>query len=134
MSSHYDVLGITRKAKAKDVQKAYERKMAALERRPDSLQERVVKDAFSVLSNPVKRADYDSKLGENDLMPAGAGSGSPLIVGIIVVAVTAAGIGFFLTTRDKDQRWMKHEEDRAAAQKAKAKRPSPAESQQPAKR
>ena len=46
MSSHYDVLGI-------------ERKMKALVRNPDPLQERIVKDAFSVLSNPVKRADYD---------------------------------------------------------------------------
>src|SRR5262249_56532578 len=34
MSSHYEVLGITRKAKAKDVQKAFERKMAKLEKNP----------------------------------------------------------------------------------------------------
>ena len=59
MSSHYDVLGIDRKASARAVERAFERKMKALVRNPDPLQERIVKDAFSVLSNPVKRADYD---------------------------------------------------------------------------
>jgi len=126
MSSHYDILGIPRRASAKDVVRAYERRMKGLGKNPDALQERMVRDAYSVLSNPVKRADYDSRLGEDDVIPTGAGSSTPLIVGIIVVAVTAAAIGFFLTTRAKDQKWMEHEEKRAAdREKGKKAPPSP---------
>ena len=133
MSSHYDILGISRKASLKDIQKAYERRTKALEKNPDALRERMVRDAYAVLSNQIKRADYDSKLGEDDVMPAGAGSSSPLIVGVIVVAVTAAAIGFFLHTRAKDQKWMEHEEKRAAERdKGKARPPAPP-SQQPTK-
>jgi DnaJ-class molecular chaperone len=133
MSSHYEMLGVDRKASARAVQRAYERKMKALARNPDPLQERIVKDAFAVLSNPVKRADYDSRLGESDLMPAGAGSGAPLLVGLVVVALTASGIGYFLYERSKERKAMSLEEQRLEREKAKQKPPAP-ESRQPARR
>ena len=134
MSSHYDVLGIDRKASPRAVQKAYERTLKALGKNPDPLQERIVKDAFGILSNPVRRADYDSRLGEAEILPSGAGSGAPLLIGIVVVALTAAGIGYFLFERSKDQKWMKEEERRAAErEKAKAK-PAAAVPAQPAKK
>ena len=134
MSSHYDVLGIDRKASPRQVEKAYERKVKALGKNPDSLQERIVKDAFAVLSNPVKRADYDSRLGEADLMPSGAGSSTPLVVGLVVVGLTAAGIGYFLFERSKDQKWMKEEEKRAAEREKAKARPAATAPAQPAKK
>src|SRR4029079_8914138 len=106
MSSHYDVLGIERRAPGRTVERAYQRKMKAFARNPDPLQERIVKDAYTVLSNHVKRADYDSRLGESELMPAGAGSGAPLLVGLVVVALTASGIGYFLYERSKERKAM----------------------------
>ena len=133
MSSHYDVLGIDSKASARAVKRAYERKMKALVINPDPLQERIVKDAYTVLSNPVKRADYDSRLGESELMPAGAGSGAPLLVGLVVVALTASGIGYFLFERSKERKAMTLEEQRVEREKVKRK-PAAQESQQPAKR
>jgi curved DNA-binding protein CbpA len=117
MGTHYEVLGVSRKASPKALLKAYERRIRALGRNPDPLQERIVKDAFAVLSDPAKRVDYDSRLGESDLMPVGSGSSVPLIVGLVVVALTAGAIGFFLVQRSKDQQWMKHEEQRAAAKR-----------------
>ena len=129
MSSHYDVLGIDRKASARAVERAFERKMKALVRNPDPLQERIVKDAFSVLSNPVKRADYDSKLGESELMPAGAGSGAPLLIGLIVVGLTAGGIGYFLFERSKERKAMSLEEQRVEREKARRKAPPPGSAQ-----
>jgi len=125
MSSHYDVLGIDRKASAGAIRKAYKRKMKAFGKSPDALKERFVKDAFDVLSNPVKRADYDSKLGELDALPVGAGSGTPLLVGLVVVALTAAGIGFFLYERSKERKAMKVEEQRAAEREKAKPRSSP---------
>jgi len=133
MSSHYDVLGIESKAPGRTVERAYQRKMKAFARNPDPLQERIVKDAYTVLSNPVKRADYDSRLGESELMPAGAGSGAPLLVGLVVVALTASGIGYFLYERSKERKAMTLEEQRVEREKAKRK-PAAPEPQQPAKR
>ena len=122
MSSHYDLLGIPRNASQRAIQKAYERRRKALGKNPDALQERILNDAFAVLSNPSKRADYDSRLGEADMLPSGAGSSTPLVVGLVVVGLTAAGIGYFLFERSKDQKWMKEEQQRAAErEKAKKK-------------
>ena len=134
MSSHYDTLGIPRDAKPRAIKKAYEGRRKALGKNPDTLQARILDDAFAVLSNPVKRADYDSRLGEADLIPTGAGSSTPLIVGIIVVGLTAAGIGYFLFERTKDQKWMKEEAQRAAERDKAKRKPSPPEPQQPAKK
>ena len=124
MSSHYEMLGVDRKASARTVQRAYERKMKALVMNPDPLQERIIKDAFAVLSNPVKRADYDSRLGESELIPTGAGSGTPLLIGLVVVALTASGIGYFLFERSKERKAMSLEEQRIEREKAKRKSPA----------
>jgi DnaJ-class molecular chaperone len=130
MTTHYDILDVDRKATAKAVLKAYERRMNELRKHPDPLRERFVKDAYSVLSNPLKRTDYDSKIGESEMLAASSPSGAPLLVGIAVVVLTAAGIGYFLWERSKDKAYMRIEEQRAA-EREKAKRPA---TQQPSKR
>ena len=134
MSTHYEVLGVGHKASARELRKAYERKMKAFAKNPDALQERIVKDAFAVLSNPLKRADYDSKIGESEALAASSPPGTPLLIGLVVVALTAAGIGFFLWERTKERAQMRMEERRAAErEKAKAAPAAPAP-QQPVKR
>jgi flagellar basal body-associated protein FliL len=67
-------------------------------------------------------------------MPVGAGSGVPLLIGIVVVALTAAGIGFFLFERSKERTWMQQEEQRAAEREKVKRKPAVSDGQQPAKR
>jgi DnaJ-class molecular chaperone len=128
--NHYEVLGVRRNASPRAVRKAYERRLKALAKRPDgtekAAEERIVKSAFAVISDPAKRGDYDSRLGESDALNVGEASGTPLLIGLIVVAIAAAAIGFFVIERSKERAWMRMEEKRAAAEREKAKQAQPA--------
>jgi curved DNA-binding protein CbpA len=125
LATHYDSLGVPRDASRSALRKAYERKLGALSRRPAAervVEEKILKSAFDTLSDPAKRVDYDSRLEPTDIQPTSATSAVPLIVGLVVVAVTAGGIGYFLMERSKDQAYMRMEEKRAAdREKAKGK-------------
>ena len=128
MSNHYEVLGVPRNASSKEVKKAYERKVRALAGPAPqrAVQERILKDALDVLTNPAKRTTYDSRLGDSLPPPASAGSGTALIIGLAVVALTAAGVGFFLHERSKDRAQMRMDERRAAEEREKARATTPA--------
>jgi curved DNA-binding protein CbpA len=129
MQNHYEALGVRRNASPDAVKAAYERKLDALAGRPAAeraRQERILKKAFAVLADPAERADYDARLAESDAL-AGTGTGSPLLIALIVVALTAAAIGYFLLERSKDRAWLRQEEKRAAEEREKAKRAPPAQ-------
>jgi len=64
--NHYDVLGVARNASYQEIQKAY-RKLAQ-ELHPDTKDESVdaegfhrVQKAYDILSDPMKRQEYDGK-------------------------------------------------------------------------
>ena len=62
-------------------------------------------------------------------MPAGAGSGAPLLIGLSVVGLTAGGIGYFLFERSKERKAMSLEEQRVEREKARRKAPPPGSAQ-----
>jgi len=71
--NYYLILDIKRNASADEIEMAYAR--AALKHHPDvagdspEVQERfaLINEAYSVLSNPVKKSEYDRRLGESNI-------------------------------------------------------------------
>ena len=123
MKDYYDILGIARDATPNVVKIAYEGKVKKLARLSDSkraAEEKPLKEAFAILSNPAKREHFDSRLMELDANLGGSGSNAPLVIGIVVVALTAAGIGYFLSERSKAQKAARIEEQRVAAERKAA--------------
>jgi DnaJ-class molecular chaperone len=123
MRDYYADLGVERDATVIQVTSAFERRMKKLGGQPDA--ERTpegkrLKEAFAILSNPAKRADFDARLMEVDAGLAGSGSNAPLVIGIVAVILTVAGVGFFLSERSKALKAT--EQQRAAADREKAKR------------
>jgi DnaJ-class molecular chaperone len=135
---HYELLGVRRDASAAEVKKAYERKIRGLRSLAESqraVQEKILKDAVEVLTDEARRVDYDSRIDESEPMVIGGTPGAALLIGLVVVALTAAGIGYFLFERSKDQAQMRADERRKAELKYEKdhRTPAPAPSQ-PAKR
>ena len=62
--SLYEILGVSRDANSIDVGLAYERRRDELARRvpPDAAETALVQQAYEVLSNPARRAQYDASL------------------------------------------------------------------------
>jgi curved DNA-binding protein CbpA len=60
----YQILGVGRDASLEDIGLAHEMRAAELERRspPDPSTQALVQQAFEILSNPKRRAAYDSQL------------------------------------------------------------------------
>jgi curved DNA-binding protein CbpA len=128
MENHYETLGVRRNAKPDALKKAYERKLKALEDRPAAeraMRERLLKRAYDALKDPVERAEHDELLDDADALE-GKGLAGPLLVGLIVVALAVVGVGYFLLERSKAREWMRLEQERAAAEREKAKRAPPA--------
>jgi curved DNA-binding protein CbpA len=120
VKDYYEVLGVKRSAASGKVKAAYDARMRRAMRLRDEErigEERRLKEAFAILSNPSKRAEFDASLLELDAKLTGSGSNAPLVVGIVVVALTAAAIGYFVSERSKVQKSQRMEEQRAAAQK-----------------
>lgn len=135
---YYELLGIRRDASAREVKKAYEKKvrgLASLSESQRAVQEKILQDAVAVLTDKAKRIDYNSRVNEAEPMPIGGTSGAPLLVGLVVVALTAAGIGYFLYERSKDRAQMRVDERRKAEIKYEKDHRTPASvPSQPAKR
>jgi len=122
MRDYYADLGVRRDATQGAVKKAYEKKAKRLARLPDEKrlpQEAVLKEAFGVLSNPDKRAQFDSRLMELDANLGGTGSNAPLVVGILVVLFTVVGVGGFLYVHSRDRERMEVQERTKAEQAQK---------------
>ncbi len=68
MATHYDVLGVTPGASTEEIQRAY--RLLALRHHPDVAPDAdqtvmaTINDAWSVLSDPVRRRSYDVALGQ----------------------------------------------------------------------
>jgi hypothetical protein len=95
--TYYEILGIASNAKHNDVGLAYNRKMRAIKREdapPDLKGETRLKEAFEVLSDLDKRAEYDAKLRAQMLKPKLARN-HWAIAALFVVAL-AAGLFWYL--------------------------------------
>jgi len=129
MKDYYDVLGIPRDAAPGVVKVAYEGRMKKAARLKDAeraAEERELKEAYAILSNPAKREDFDASLMEVDAKLTGSGSNAPLVIGVAVVMLAVLGAGYFLMERSKAQRATQIEQQRAA-ERQKAASPQDAE-------
>ena len=95
--SYYEILGIPSNAKHNDVGLAFNRKMRAIKREdapPDLKAETRLKEAFEVLSDLDRRAEYDAKLRADMIKPK-FGRNHGAIAALFLVAV-GAGLYWYL--------------------------------------
>lgn len=95
--TYYEILGIRPNAKHTDVGLAYNRKSRALRREdapPDLKAESKLREAFEVLADLDRRAEYDEKLRVERRMPA-FGRNHAAFAALFVVAI-AAGLYWYL--------------------------------------
>lgn len=98
--TYYEILGIKPNAKHNEVGLAFNRKMAARRREdapPDLKGETMLREAFEVLSDLDRRAEYDAKLRAAAMKPA-FGRNHAAIAALFVVA-TGAALFWFLRPR-----------------------------------
>jgi hypothetical protein len=90
--SFYEVLGVKRSATAQDIDTAYARLRAALQHAPvaaDARRSAILKVAYTTLSDPEARAEYDESIG-NKPRPTRASDLLLYAAGALVVAGLAA--------------------------------------------
>lgn len=95
--TYYEILGIPSNAKHNDVGLAFNRKMRAIKREdapPDLKAETRLKEAFDVLSDLDRRAEYDAKLRAEMIKPK-FGKNHGAIAALFLVAV-GAGLYWYL--------------------------------------
>jgi hypothetical protein len=95
--TYYEILGINSGAKHNEVGLAFNRKMAARRREdapPDLKGETMLREAFEVLSDLDRRAEYDAKLRADMIKPAFAKGHALMAVGFIVAV--GGGVYFYL--------------------------------------
>jgi hypothetical protein len=99
--SLYDILGVYRSSSAKDIERAYKRLRAEMEKDaapPEQLT--LVRQAHEVLSDPQKRAQYDASLRSDEfLRPEGRPMPAAVKWTPIGLAVVAAFVGLWFLFR-----------------------------------
>jgi len=103
--THYQILGITRNAKAYEVQRAYDRirkEMRSEAAAPDPRRLLQVQTAYEVLSDEARRAAYDEELSRGRSEPAG--QRRFWIVAGGLAAVVALGVVAWLASRPSGPR------------------------------
>jgi hypothetical protein len=95
----YDVLGVSRDAKATDIGRAYSRIQATMQREdwiPDPRFEAQLKVAIETLSDPAKRDAYDATLRARSVRGK---SRAPLVGGIAAAVLVLAAGGYWIAGR-----------------------------------
>ena len=96
MKDYYEILGVARDATPNAVKIAYEgrmKKAARLSDKKRAAEERLLNEAYAILSNPAKREHFDSQRLEIDAHLEGSASKMPLVIGIVAVVVTVVRLG-----------------------------------------
>lgn len=95
--THYDILGVPRDAGPLDIQRAFDRFAASLDKAetpPDARRERLVREAHAILSDPAKRMAYDAALAATAAGAAKGKRGIGIAVGSALVALAAGVYGW----------------------------------------
>jgi serine protease Do len=97
----YEVLGVSRDAKATDIGRAYSRIKSEMQKETSAPNPRLAamaKVAYETLSDPGRREEYDATLGSTVLAKRGTKgrSGTAMVVSVVaLVAIAGAGYYFF---------------------------------------
>jgi hypothetical protein len=94
--SFYEVLGVSRNAKVNDINRAYARIRAEMQREdsvPNPRLAAMAKVAYETLSDPQRRAEYDATLGilGKPKAPRGKGKGGSWWIGVAIGVLAIAG-------------------------------------------
>lgn len=95
--THYDVLGVAPGASPVEIQRAFDRFVAALgkaETPPDARREQRMREAHEVLSDPARRDAYDASLAAAAAGQAKRKRGTAFAIGSAVVAFVAGLAGW----------------------------------------
>ena len=105
----YELLGVTRDAKAHEIGLAYQRLSNTMEKEssiPDARRAARMREAYEKLSDPARRAEYDAALAD-DVQSDGVRrhrERTIALVAAVVLAAGAAGYWFLLRTPARDAR------------------------------
>lgn len=97
--SFYDILGVKRNAKVTDINRAYARLKAEMQKEssiPNPRLAAMAKVAYETLSDPDKRAEYDATLGVLGKPKKKANPAQSIAAGVAVVAIVAGVAWYFL--------------------------------------
>src|SRR5512139_3417381 len=89
----YDALGVDRDAQPFQIARAHDRLVAEFDldtTPPDARREALIREAFAVLSDPQRRADYDRSLETSAAAPPAPGGRKAIAVGAAAVVVVVA--------------------------------------------
>ncbi len=95
----YDALGVARDARPAEIARAHDRLVAEFDldtTPPDARREARIREAFAVLSDPERRAEYDRSL---EAPPPAPGRRKPLAIGAGVAVAAVALAAWFLAGR-----------------------------------
>jgi hypothetical protein len=102
LRTHYDILGVSPGARPAEIARAHGRLVAefALDTTPpDPRREKLVAEAFAVLSDPGRRDEYDRSLASIAASPAPAGRGKTVAIGAAGLVAVAALAAWLLAGR-----------------------------------
>ena len=101
--THYEILGLKPDAKHTEVGLAYNRRLSAAKREdapPDKNGEMVLRQAYEILSDLDRRAEYDRELLAAKLKPSFGKKQGAIAAGFVVLVV--AGITWYILKREAD--------------------------------
>jgi len=98
--TYYDALGVDRDARPGEIRRAHDRLVAEFDldtTPPDPRREALIREAFAVLSDPQRRAEYDRSLDTSAAAPPAPGGRKAIAIGAAaaVVAAVALAAWFF---------------------------------------
>ncbi len=117
MNNYYELLGVSQGATPSVVKIAYEGKLKALARSglaeaQRKAEERELEKACVTLSSPSKRTWYDNQLEKQHATESASQGSRGLIAGAVVVALLAAGIGWYFVDRGRTREGLRIEAER----------------------
>ena len=130
MKNYYEALGVAQSATPSVVKIAYEGKLKALQRSgldeaARKAEEKLLTEAHVTLSNPAKKAWYDSRLEEHHAKQekaSGAGGRQAMAIAAGVVALLVGATVYYFDSRSKERERLRLEEQRIALEREKAAR------------
>src|SRR5690349_6567656 len=104
--SLYEILGVTRHAKPNEIERAYRRRRAQMQEEttaPDAREAVVLQNAYDVLSDPVRRENYDDTLRPGVRAIRRAQASRPVSIAVAVGGLAVAGLVAYFALRPEER-------------------------------